>query len=347
MNTRPQSNKTDRKTNLCRILSFVGLYAMITFIGLELSLRFLGFQPHMSRKSLEGPIYHQEDLELGWKFAPGQYDVPVNRWGHSMHASILPEGGRATTSEDRPEGLEKLVFIGGSFTFGSGLNDDQVFTWKLQSRFKNLDIRNLGVGAYGTYQSLIVLEQELKKEDKPKAVIYGYIGAHRFRNVAHPRWLQLVHYNSRKVHPKTPYVTLNDLGEYQRQVPIGMTKIPFSEKLVTLSKAETLVNKLLAYRRVQNMSKLTQILVLEMQRLCLENDVKFYLSVFIKSKTDDPITDSFIDENQISYIDSQVPLTHKNTIRGDGHPIEAVHDIWAQRIGDRLIRDNVATDQSF
>ena len=298
----------------------------------------------MPRKQLEGPIYHQEDNELGWKFVPGTYEVPVNKWGHTMQATILPGNGRATSDEDQPEGLDKLVFIGGSFTFGSGLNDEQVFTWKLQNTFKNIDIRNLGVGAYGTYQSLMVLEQELKKDDKPKTVVYGYIGSHRFRNVAHNRWLQMLYYNSRKVHPKTPYVTLNELGNFERQTPIRMTKIPFSEKLVSLSKTESLLNKLLAYPRIQNDKKLTQLLVLEMQRLCRENDINFYLSVFFKSETDDPITDTFINENKISYIDNHVPLSHKNTIRGDGHPIETVHDIWAQRIGKRLIRDHVITD---
>ena len=340
----PTAKIVDRKTKLTGILGLLGLYAMIIFLALEFSLRLLGFTPHMPRKLLEGPIYHQEDDKLGWKFIPGTYDVPVNKWGHSMHATILPEKGRATSNKDQPAGFEKLVFIGGSFTFGSGLNDDQVFTWKLQNRFKNINIRNLGVGAYGTYQSLMVLEQEFQKKDKPKAVIYGYISGHRFRNIAHDRWLRLLYYNSRAVRPKTPYVTLNDLGGYERQTPIRMTKIPLSDKLVSFSKAQSVLNRLLAYQRIQHDVKLTQALVLEMQRLCRENGVKFYLSVFFKSRTEDPMKDSFIDVNKINYIDSHVPLTHKNTIRGDGHPIEAVHNIWAQRIGDRLMQDNILID---
>lgn len=38
--------------------------------------------------------------------------------------------------------------------------------------------------------------------------------------------------------------------------------------------------------------------------------------------------------NGIDYIDCNVKLTHLNTIPGDGHPIESVHEEWDRRISN-------------
>jgi hypothetical protein len=228
---------------------------------------------------------------------------------------------------------------------GQGIDDNQTCVWKLQERFKNLDMRNLGVGAYGTYQSLMVLESEIEKTGKkPKYVIYGMINHHRFRDVAQSEWLEMHYYNSGNIHPKIPYIELKGKDEVLRKQPINLAEFRFSDKSVAILMVQRAYNKISAIGRERDAEKLSRLVIKEMQRICKKNDIEFYVSVLAYWEDQMEDLKGFFDENSIKHIDCNVRLTAANTIKNDGHPDESVNAIWAERIAERLSIDGL-TDQ--
>jgi len=342
----PQNNKQCEPRFSCRKLfksiSLIALYTILSVGFIELSLRVLGYTIHTPQALPSEPVYHQTDAQLGWKFIEGKYQVPVNHYGDIMALTIKPNIGRATKTAKEQDNKDKIILIGGSYTFGRGVNDQQTFAWKLQEKFQNVDIRNLAVGAYGTYQSLMVLENQLKKQNKPKTVIYGYIEHHPLRNVAESKWLEGMHHAAKGKKIKTPYVTLGKGMEINRRAPTEMVHLPFSNTLVSAYITQRLFNKALSYNREKDAGKLAQLLILEMQRLCKKHGINFYVALLYRTPQDPFIKSlDFFDHNQIKYIDSHVDLTEKNIIRQDRHPDESVQNIWAERIAERLEQDNV------
>ncbi len=81
--------------------------------------------------------------------------------------------------DSTPERVDILT-VGGSFSWGHRLENEETFTQILARRF-DVPAANLAMGSYGTVQSLQLLERNL--DLRPKVVIYGFIDQHLDRNV--------------------------------------------------------------------------------------------------------------------------------------------------------------------
>jgi hypothetical protein len=83
------------------------------------------------------------------------------------------------------------LFLGGSFTFGYGVEDDENYPAILASEFwTDYKIRNRSVNAWGTAQAFVALKRELETEKLPTAVCYGWIEHHVQRNYLRRSWLE-------------------------------------------------------------------------------------------------------------------------------------------------------------
>src|SRR5262245_25799025 len=171
-----------------RRLVFGGV-AVLLALGLalasaELLLRLTDHQPwrYLGVKPGE-PTMHDADPELGWIPRPGQYEVPAYApAGKDFSFTILADGTRVTGSpaaRDAPA----VAFVGCSLTQGWSIGDDETFAWRLHQPFPPLHVLNYGVGAYGTYQSLLVMERILARPNPPRLVLYGFMEEHESRNV--------------------------------------------------------------------------------------------------------------------------------------------------------------------
>ena len=218
---------------------------------------------------------------------------------------------------------------------GHALDDDETMAWKIQQRFPRMDIRNLGVSGYGTLQALIMLENELKKGNKPKCVIYGAFQHHELRNVAQGDWLMELG------EKKVPYLILINDSTFERKGLIGMHSLQLTDRLASAYLAERTLNRFLSYKRVKDSKKLFSLIIQEMQRTCSEYQVSFY--VVPLSYPQDEMNDlvTFLKDKGIKYIDCNVSLSPDNIIKDDGHPGESVNDIWVERIAKRLIQDGI------
>lgn len=326
-----------------RTLQFISI-VILTLLLLECILRLKGHQLPPARPVQKKPIM-QLDEQLGWKHIPGEFLLPPNSASlDSVNITIANDGSRKT-STNTVEYKDELLFIGGSFTFGWGLSNQEHVAWKVQNEIKNLKIKNKAVGAYGTYQSLLVLEDELKNGKRPKQVIYGYIAHHKLRNVAEGNWAMLMHDIRGTQHVKVPYVTVNASGKLLRHDPFEVYQIPLARQLVSIYSLQVAYLNFQSKKRVENANGIFEKLVLKMQELCKTYDIDFHVAILYEEPKEIDNLTSFFQHNDIPYIDCNVPLSHENTIENDGHPIQSVHTEWAERIVKRLRDDNPLSNQ--
>jgi len=315
------------------LLLFSGLFM---FGLMEGTLRLLGYQPFKPIISDVHVKSYRLDSELGWKLVPGSYEVgPFNDIGDMMSITIKKDTGRVTRTSNLGVSEEQVVFIGGSFFMGHALDDDETMAWKIQEHFPHLDFRNLAVSAYGTYQSLLVLENEIKRGQKLKSVIYGAFEHHELRNVAEGNWLM-------ELRRKIPYVTLLNDSTLERHRLRKMYRLRLTTKLATAFLAEKVLNRTLSYSRVKDAKRVSYLLMKEMADLCKRHGITFYVAPLQYSPKAMQDLASYLDEQKIHYIDCNVKLTLDNIIKDDGHPGESVNDAWVERISNRLNQDGIA-----
>lgn len=137
---------------------------------------------------------------LEWHGSLYSYDEKVagyrgKRGGRSRHYhpdfpgevaySFTEDGWRRTPSPSQaPVEPRPIVFLGCSYTFGSGVQDDETFASLLASKaWKRFHVENRAVVGYGTSHSLRVLQEVvLAGPTKPLVVFYGMIEHHLRRN---------------------------------------------------------------------------------------------------------------------------------------------------------------------
>ncbi len=122
------------------------------------------------------------DPVIGWSLTP-EYAVRVGfRKGILQH--IAQDGWRYVPNT--PETGPKVAIYGCSFTYGTGLADDETFTAQLQRALPKTHILNRGVGGHGTVQNLLQLRRDIAN-GAVDAAVFALISDHRFRNIAHPQ----------------------------------------------------------------------------------------------------------------------------------------------------------------
>lgn len=106
----------------------------------------------------------------------------VYRSSEDSNASetVWPDGQRASASQSKNARF-RVLLLGCSYIFGSGLDDKQTLAWKLNKEYPHIQFENYGVPGWGTYQCLM-LEKELLKLKRYDLVIYCAIEDHRNRN---------------------------------------------------------------------------------------------------------------------------------------------------------------------
>jgi hypothetical protein len=99
---------------------------------------------------------HVYSETYGWALRRGI--AYTGRGGETI--TVNARGYRGSLHADTPApGARRVVMLGDSITFGSGVGDDQTFSALLDAR-PELEVLNLGVDGYGTDQALIRLERE-------------------------------------------------------------------------------------------------------------------------------------------------------------------------------------------
>jgi hypothetical protein len=120
--------------------------------------------------------YHQE---YGWTFAPNSQinlslgDQPCARYTHNN------KGFRENYDRGNDD---SIIFLGDSFTHGILASDNATYPHLLDRWTPNSSVKNYGIGAYGTDNSLLVY-QDVGEDIEHRVVVLGYyLGNDMFYN---------------------------------------------------------------------------------------------------------------------------------------------------------------------
>ncbi|NUB45590.1 hypothetical protein GEU84_014415 [Fertoebacter nigrum] len=128
-------------------------------------------------------LLFRPDAVLGWRLTP-QASVRV-RFRDAIMQTIGDDGWRHVPGSTVARG-PRLAFYGCSFTYGTGLADDETYTALLQRDLPGLRILNRGIGGHGTVQNLLQLRRDIAA-GAVDAAVFAIISDHRFRNIPHPQ----------------------------------------------------------------------------------------------------------------------------------------------------------------
>lgn len=98
----------------------------------------------------------------------------------SYHLFVDHRGARVNTSGQQTPTRIGLMTVGGSFSWGHGMENEQTFTEILRRKL-GVPVANFAYGSYGTVQALQLLERNADLQ--PKVIVYGFITAHLKRNL--------------------------------------------------------------------------------------------------------------------------------------------------------------------
>jgi hypothetical protein len=117
---------------------------------------------------------------FGWSIKP---NLRNHRRGDHPPVTTNAQGWRSLHdySYDRRPGVDRIVVLGDSFTFGEQAGDEDVWPVQLERQLDDAEVLNMGVRGYGTDQQLRVLEEEGVKY-RPDIVILGFFVEDIVRN---------------------------------------------------------------------------------------------------------------------------------------------------------------------
>lgn len=131
------------------------------------------------------PTEFQNDPDLGYRHSSS---VTVRHIERTVDKVIfdatysLDDFGRRFYPEHTPDGKASFVVLsGGSYTYGTGLNDDETLSYFMNSLSKTHFVYNYGIAASGPHMALALTESgRFKKEISQKngIMIHTYIHAH-------------------------------------------------------------------------------------------------------------------------------------------------------------------------
>lgn len=132
------------------------------------------------------------DPELGWSYIPNQsvtQEFGSDQRQVTMYFDDL--GCRVATPGDRADrSAPTTLFVGDSYTFGHGVMYEESFVGRLAMRPDfPFQVVNLGVQAYGTDQSLLLLKRQFGKFNT-KLVVYTFTSMQIGRNEAYDKRIQ-------------------------------------------------------------------------------------------------------------------------------------------------------------
>ena len=326
------------RTWIFRIATVI-VAALLTLVGAEGIAR-TAFAAGQSRQPLDDglPVLQEPDSVLGWRNKAGSVVWPGQGEdaGKDIRMTFWADGLRATAPApelDRPH----VVVIGCSYTQGWAVTDEETYAWRLQSEFPSHAFLNFGTAGYGSYQSLLALEQYFAAgHAAPAVVIYGFIDYHEERNVAPAGWLKALATASRAGTLAVPFVSIGADGTLERHRLARTNSWPLRSQLASVALLEDRVLELRTRGRLEQRREATDRLLLELQRVTRDHGSR--LLVAILESRDEPRAHvmAFTARKGIEAVDCTVPNQEALQVPGYSHPDRRINAHWARCIGDRL-----------
>jgi len=343
------SQPPPRRARLALLKALTGVAAAaVALVGGELLLRSAGHAPRpASERSPATPAVTEPDPELGWRQRPVRLvHPPVSPAASPFRLTVLDDGTRdsgrraaarpAPSATPEPPGEPTVWALGGSFTQGWGVSDDQTFVWRLQRRRPGWRFVNRAVPAYGTVQSWRTLERSLAREPAPDAVLYGLIGDHARRNVGTPEWIRHLDLNRRGSRVRFPICRLDADGRLACARSRPFPRWPLGGRLASVHLAETLHGRLRARGRRAQQIPVTEAVLGELARTARQAGARLLVALLHGPPPVLERLEAFLRERGIPVADCRLPPVAGFTLPGDVHPSARGHARYAACLEPRL-----------
>lgn len=202
-----------------------------------------------------------------------------------------------------PNALGRVLFLGGSFTFGHGVNDDENYPYLLSTHLGRWQIVNKAVMGWGTSHAYMALSMEVESAHPPAMVVYAMIPHHIKRNYIRKSWV-------RTLNRSQPHFEIVD----GKPVFQGIVNVTDSvDNLPEVHETEI---------------ALTSAFLVEMKKLCETRQIPFIV-VLIRGNIPYAINRSLI-ENDVEVLDlTEIKIEGFKT---DRHPNRQDHEELAEAI---------------
>ena len=312
-------------------LSFITVVLILVII--EILLRVTGSNPRIIHDfSLNEPITNIPDKNLGWSTKVGQHIFkPWSGDGKITKLTINEDKSRFTGNDNLHK--KKIIFIGGSVTQGWAVDDLETFSSFIQKKTKKYKISNFGVGGYGGFQSLLLLEEIFNNYNDIELVVYGFTPHHEVRNIAAGSWMYLLNFFSTRGLVKLPYGSIDKENNLVKNKPIEYINLPFGNRSALIAKLEKKIMKIKSLRREYKQFEISKAIINEMNKISNENNSEFkflLLEELPKEKIDK--YKKFLIKNNIALINCPMPQGDQYVVKGEGHPSALGHKITSECI---------------
>ncbi len=185
-----QAARTERPRAKLAWINAAGVLGVFALAEMVLQLR-----PGLELSGLEED-YLQEHETLGYAPLASSRVTATRRFGgerlYEAEYTIGPDGLRSAPPVAPGGGRECLLFFGGSFTFGEGVNDREAMPYRVGERTKGrFRVYNFAFHGYGPHQMLAALEDELVAgtiDCVPRFAIYQALPDHAIRAAGYRSW---------------------------------------------------------------------------------------------------------------------------------------------------------------
>lgn len=290
------------------------------------------FRPEVVRLRVEpGGRYQSADPRLGYRHLPGRFRITFPT-GDAWTATHGPDTLRVSRPADRAPSSDRGLWIFGcSFVHGWGLDDRDTLPWKVQARLPDFDVRNFGVGGYGTLQSLLQFEEAAAGGSTPDVAVLAYAGFHDERNTRLRRWRRATFAYDRFGTTAQPYARFDRDGALRFGFDDGRYR---DLRLLRRSALLTLLDDAysVAEDRVQRSHAVSRRLVLDFEAAVRQRGDRFVLAGISR----EPGTAAMLawaGSRGIPSVDLSVDLRAPgNGIPWDGHPSAVATDHFADTL---------------
>jgi hypothetical protein len=212
----------------------------------------------------------------------------------------------------------RIIFLGGSYTFGHGVDDDKTYTYLLGKRYwENWHIVNKAVMGWGTSHAYLLVSEEIEGSTPPSVVIYAMIPDHIPRNYIRRDWVKYL----KRDHPH--FELINGKLELQGTITVAGSELDspeVREKELDLTKA----------------------FLVEMSKKCGNKNIPFIV-VLLPSREWPPvipIITTILVEHNIPYLD--ISRMNIKGFPNDYHPNQNDHELIAGAISGSFITAKLA-----
>ena len=231
-----------------------------------------------------------------------------------------------------------ILMLGGSFTFGIGVNDQETMPWKLAEALPGRAVHNYGIEGYGPQQTFEIMQRDLSAEVKEReaVAVYTLIDHHVDRAAGTP---MLAVWNAASF----PWYELDE----ESGRPVRRGRFGDRENSPEATSGSSIVNRWRAWRhRVTKEDARLAALLLDGAREGFERQFEskgFYVVVYPRQESE--LLDMMIPileaggAKVLDYRDL-LPEGHelgKWFIPGDSHPTAALHALVATRLAEDIV----------